>query len=237
MAQTGKQVATEISEEEKRFRRNVIERLDRIESIFLPFAAAFRSKESIAHLHLALLLGDMEPGKDTPVSQYAGDTVAKQPEAETDLPAFETEIGLQERLIEMEGDIAAVYAAARERGEAAGAALARDPDLISAADFAERLRITKAAIHQKRKKGEVLGVSFGPQKYWFPTWQIDANGRLLDGLKEVHDAFYGDTFAVYRFLKMKHPELDGRTGIETLASGGLMLILTTIRGLWDGVPA
>lgn len=235
MARTERQVVAEAAEEEKRFRLDVIERLDRLESIFLPIAEVIGYQKSRMLAPQPGFIADTQSDKSAAENHVVGDIVDNRPEAE--FPAFENAIGLQGQLLEMVGDLKADYAVAWGRGEAAGAALAQDPDLISATDLAERLRITKAAVHQKRKKGEILGVSFGPQKYWFPTWQIDRNGRLLAGLQDVHDAFHGDAFAVYRFLQMRHPELGGRTGMAALASGDKDVVLTTIAGMWNGAPA
>lgn len=107
--------------------------------------------------------------------------------------------------------------------------LADDPDMLDAASFAARLGFSPQGLHDKRKRGEVLGLAQAKKKIWFPKYQIDENGQILKGLPSVIAAFDKDPWPAHRFLTTPQEALGGLTGREALAAGRLDEVLTAIR--------
>jgi hypothetical protein len=105
---------------------------------------------------------------------------------------------------------------AYERGEAAAAKLLAGPDMLSSDAMAERLGVSREAIHQKRRRGELLGIEGAKRGVRFPAWQLDADGLPLAALRDLHDAL-GAPWAVFRFLQQRHPELGMRTGLAAIS--------------------
>ena len=120
---------------------------------------------------------------------------------------------------EPELSAAAARAALRHayaRGAEAASALLGGPDMLSSDAMAERLGVSREAVHQKRRRGELLGVEGAKRGVRFPAWQIGPDGRPLAPLRDLHAAL-GAPWAVFRFLRQRHPELDQQTGLEAAA--------------------
>ncbi|MDJ0391150.1 hypothetical protein QMO56_23850 [Roseomonas sp. E05] len=99
------------------------------------------------------------------------------------------------------------------RGAEAAAGLLAGPDMLSSDALAARLHLSREAVHQKRRRGELLGLEGAKRGVRFPAWQLDADGRPLAALPALH-AVLGEPWAVFRFLRQRHPELGLRTGLE-----------------------
>lgn len=109
--------------------------------------------------------------------------------------------------------------AALDRAYRRGATLAADllagPDMLSSDEIKLRLGMSREAVNQKRRRGELLGLVGAKRGMRFPAWQLDADGRPLAAMAELHKAL-GDPWAVFRFLRQRHPELRMRTGLAAL---------------------
>lgn len=92
------------------------------------------------------------------------------------------------------------------RGAEAAAELLAGPDMLSSSAMAERLGLSREAVHQKRRRGELLGVEGAKRGVRFPSWQLDPDGRPLTALRDLRAAL-GEPWAVFRFLRQRHPEL------------------------------
>ena len=104
---------------------------------------------------------------------------------------------------------------AYSRGATAAAELLSGPDMLSSDALAERLGLSREAVHQKRRRGELLGIEGAKRGIRFPAWQIGPNGRPPAALPALHEAL-GEPWAVFRFLRQRHPELGMRTGLEAV---------------------
>jgi hypothetical protein len=102
------------------------------------------------------------------------------------------------------------------RGEEAAAELLSGPDMLSSDAIAERLGLSREAVHQKRRRGELLGIEGAKRGVRFPAWQLGPDGLPLPALKDLHAAL-GEPWAVFRFLRQRHPELNMRSGLEAVA--------------------
>lgn len=147
------------------------------------------------------------------VSPGGGMAVTQVEEAVT--PGWEAEkTGAQE------ADLERAVAAALERGRLQAARILDDEDMLSAAEFAKRLGITRQAVNDKRRKGQLLGLEGARRGFRYPVWQLDAEGRPRAELALLHEQL-GGPWAVYRFLVQPHGELGGLTGREALERGNL----------------
>ncbi len=111
-------------------------------------------------------------------------------------------------------DIEAALAEARQRGKVRVAEILAGEDMASADAFAAMLGISRQSLHGKLAKHQVLGLEGAKRGYRFPQWQVGADGRPFAALPQLHQSFDGP-WAVFRFLKQYHPELDA-TGLEAL---------------------
>jgi len=173
-------------------------------------AAVARSVSSVAGTGQTLTL-DVKPsarqgGKSgfLIVRSFPTDAVTPDPQAATDAAELSP---------------AAARAAlkrAYERGEVAAADLLAGPDMLSSDAMAERLGISREAVHQKRRRGELLGIEGAKRGVRFPAWQLDTHGLPLPTLRDLHDAL-GAPWAVFRFLQQRHPEIGMRTGLAVVS--------------------
>jgi hypothetical protein len=102
------------------------------------------------------------------------------------------------------------------RGDEAAAELLSGPEMLSSDEIAGRLGLSREAVHQKRRRGELLGVEGAKRGVRFPAWQLGPDGMPLPALRALHEAL-GEAWAVFRFLRQRHPELGMRTGLEAAA--------------------
>ena len=101
------------------------------------------------------------------------------------------------------------------RGAAAAAEMLSGPDMLSSDEIALQLGVSREAVHQKRRRGELLGVEGARRGVRFPVWQLGPDGLPLPALKELHEAL-GEPWAVLRFLRQRHPELGMLTGLQAV---------------------
>lgn len=118
--------------------------------------------------------------------------------------------------------------------EAVEGLLESDPDMMETSAFAAFLAITPQALHQRRKKGQVIGLSQTKRKAWFPRSQLDGKRCILDGVEETLARFDGDAWAAHRFLAARHRDLDGATGYDALRAGRREAVLTSILSMREG---
>ena len=173
--------------------------------------AIHRAERSGRAVRLTMLV---EPGK--PDSKVAVEDVAER------LPQDE----LNEALVE-----------ARQRGAKRAAEILQAPDMLSADQFATAIGATRETVHQKRRRGEVLGLEGAKRGVRFPRWQIGADGLLLSGLPRLIEALGKHPWAVHRFLLQHHPELDGQSALEALRRGRVEDVLATAQSVGEGAFA
>ena len=144
----------------------------------------------------------VRPGSATPVVVVSGKA------AQTDESAAVVDADFEEALSQ-----------ARNRGKALVAEILARPEMLSAADFAERVGTSRQAVNDKRKRHEVLGVKGATRGFRYPEWQLDEHGQpfLSATLPQLFQRLI-DAWAVFRFLTQTHPELDS-TAIEALKRG------------------
>ncbi len=113
--------------------------------------------------------------------------------------------------------VASAYLAeALDRGKASAAEILAGPEMLSAAQIAGRLGISRQAVHGKQRRGELLGLKGARRGLRYPAWQISEEGLPYEGIDRLHRLFQGNSWRLFRFLTMRHPELGGKTGTEGL---------------------
>ena len=133
-------------------------------------------------------------------------------------------------------DLGQALAEARERGQRLVAEILSADDMLSSDAFADRIGISRPAIHGKRERREVLGLRGPKRGVQFPSWQLDEHGQLFlaDVLPKLF-ARLGDEWAVYRFLTQVHPEFGGtRTALEALKRGEIEPVLEAAENIASG---
>src|ERR1700733_8862562 len=140
-------------------------------------------------------------------------------------------------VLDAESAIAAENEDALERAEARGTAakveLLKRPDMLTGAQLAERLGLTRATVDKRRTEGKLLALDFGTKRgFRYPAWQSDlvqdadaraAFEQVLSSLAE------GGVWSRYRFFTQAAPALGGATPIEALRAGRREEVLRTAR--------
>lgn len=90
--------------------------------------------------------------------------------------------------------------------------------MLSASEFAERMNISVEVLSSMLAEGTVLALYSDVVGWRYPEWQLDDAGRPLQPLPALAQTL-GGRWALFRFLRQSHPELDGATGLDALRSG------------------
>lgn len=122
-------------------------------------------------------------------------------------------------------DLDAALAEARERGVSRAVEILSAREMLSAAEFAKFIGVSREAVRGKHQRGEVLGLHGAKRGLRFPKWQVTPNGKLLPDLPQVFKLLGGDSWTVYRFLIQHHPELEGDTALSALLRGKVEKVL------------
>jgi hypothetical protein len=102
------------------------------------------------------------------------------------------------------------------RGAVAAAEILAGSDMLSSDAIAERLGMSREAVNQKRRRGELLGLEGAKRGVRFPAWQLRKDGLPLPALRDLQTAL-GAPWAVFRFLRQRHPELGMKTGLQAIS--------------------
>lgn len=129
-------------------------------------------------------------------------------------------------------DIALVDA--RMRGKARIADILKQPDMLTARDFAPLVGVSHDTVHKLHKRHEVLGLQGAARGLRFPEWQATDDGRPLPGLPALVELLGDEPWRIYRFLKTHHAELSGRTALEAMKDGDLVKVLGAARNMMAG---
>ncbi|MBE72462.1 MAG: hypothetical protein CMO07_17480 [Thalassospira sp.] len=108
--------------------------------------------------------------------------------------------------------------AARERGRKLSAEILAGEEMKTSEEFAALLGVSVATVHNRRRRGELLGLKGAVKGYRFPIWQLNKDGKPYATFVELHESL-GGSWSVYRLLTQQHGELDGLTGLEALQRG------------------
>ena len=124
--------------------------------------------------------------------------------------------------------------AAEERGKAAVSTLVDSEEMLSTAEVAKRIEISRQAVGKRRNNGQILALKAGPKSLKYPHWQILPTGELVAGIEDVLRRFDGDAWAAYRLLKEMVPDGSARPFYELLRDGDTATVLAHIDGNLGG---
>ncbi|WP_165362034.1 MULTISPECIES: DUF2384 domain-containing protein [Sphingobium] len=108
---------------------------------------------------------------------------------------------------------------ARARGRHRVAEILAGQDMLTGEAFARHVDATRGTVNEWRQAQQVLALQGATRGYRYPVWQIGADGKPFAEIPQLFAIFGRDAWAVYRFLVQHHPELDGLSASEALASG------------------
>ena len=122
-------------------------------------------------------------------------------------------------------DLDAALAEARERGVSRAVEILSRPEMLSAADFAKFIGVSREAVRAKHQRSQLLGLKGAKRGLRFPKWQVTSDGGLLPELPRLFEILGGDSWTIYRFLTQHHPELEGNTALSALLRGKVEKVL------------
>ena len=131
-------------------------------------------------------------------------------------------------------DLDRAILAAEERGKAVVSTLAASEEMLSTAEVAERIEISRQAVGKRRNNGQILALKAGPNALRYPHWQILSTGEVVAGIEDVLRRFDGDAWAAYRLLKEMVPDGSDRHFYELLRDGDTATVLAHIDGNLEG---
>jgi hypothetical protein len=113
-------------------------------------------------------------------------------------------------------------APARARGERAKRELlAAQGEMLDAAEVADRLGLTTAAVEGRRKRGLLLALPLDDGSWAFPAWQF-AGHDLLPGLEDaLRDLGVNSPWSRVAFFLSGDLRLDGQTPLAILMQGDI----------------
>jgi hypothetical protein len=107
------------------------------------------------------------------------------------------------------------------------------PDLLTAAELAQRLNITATSVEASARDGKLLSVGGENIPVRYPACQV-ADGAILPGLDQVLAVADGRRWAIYELLSRPQPEFNGATGVEMLRRRKIEIVIAHLTGYGDG---
>lgn len=117
-------------------------------------------------------------------------------------------------------------ALARLRGQQARLALlSSEGGILSAAQVAELLNISRQAVNKRRQTGQLLALPVGRRRFAYPAWQLAA-GETLPGLEAVLERLADhDPWMQGRFFLMANQRLGDRRPLDELRQGNVEAVI------------
>lgn len=106
---------------------------------------------------------------------------------------------------------------------------------INASKLAKLKGVTLQAIHQQRKRGQLIAIDAGRKELLLPVWQFTSNWRIIDGIPEVlaHLKKHGvESWDVFTFFLNPTHALSGHAPIDDLKKGNREGVMRAAR-LYD----
>jgi hypothetical protein len=128
----------------------------------------------------------------------------------------------------------AALQAARERGRLRSTEILDREDMLTAAQFAARLGVSRVTVNARRQRRELLGLDGAKRGFRFPAWQVGDDGKPIEALPKLFELLGDSPWGVYRFLTQRHAALDGATAKDALAQGQTARVLQAAEGLARG---
>lgn len=93
-------------------------------------------------------------------------------------------------------------------------------EMLTSDEAARRMNMSREALNNRRKSGQVLGLEAGKRGYRYPSWQFE--DAIVPVLSDVLKALSSlDPWAQYLFFKQPEPLLKGEAPLNLLRQGKL----------------
>lgn len=91
--------------------------------------------------------------------------------------------------------------------------------VLTVKEVAQRLGISRQAVHNRRRAGRLLALPLGQHRYVYPAWQLES-GAILPGIEDVLTEFYEiDPWTQAAFFLSENSYLNGRRPLDELRRG------------------
>jgi hypothetical protein len=102
--------------------------------------------------------------------------------------------------------------------------------LLSSDELATRAGLkTRQSVHDRLRKGRVIGWEGARRGYVFPAGQLDERGRPLVGIGRIA-AMFPDGYAAWAWLNTPLAALDGASPLSLLKQGKVEAVITAAQG-------
>jgi hypothetical protein len=199
-----------------------------VESIFVDEGVwdSVKKGEAEAFKRLANLVSAAGEGTD---EKRLGCRLIIRMDPERRIPKFEIEDAGTEP--SGSNDLDAALTEARARGVSRAVEILSGQEMLSAAEFAKFIGVSREAVRSKHQRNELLGLKGAKRGLRFPKWQVTSDGDLLPDLPRLFELLGGESWTVYRFLTQHHPELEGDTALSALLRGKANKVLAAAEGI------
>ena len=134
------------------------------------------------------------------------------------------------------GRPAAALERARARGRGRAAEILRGPEMLSGEALGRLLGISRQAVDDRRRRGELLALDGPSRGLRYPAWQIAEDGHVVPGLAALLARLGGRPWAAHRFLLAERPDGSGRPVHTLLHEGRVEEALAHLDAIEDGAP-
>ena len=125
---------------------------------------------------------------------------------------------------------------ARARGRGRAAEVLREPEMLSGEALGRLLGISRQAVDDRRRRGELLALDGPSRGLRYPAWQITEDGRTAPGLAALLARLGGRPWAAYRLLVAERPDGSGRPVHTLLHEDRVEEALAHLDAIEDGAP-
>jgi hypothetical protein len=149
-------------------------------------------------------------------------------------PQMFAEISSEEMRPFIEAGARAGYAAPAEGLAALLDAEGSCVDVAKACEYYRRPKaVSRQAINEAIKRGELLAYRTGSDQYMLPTWQFRPEGGVIEGFPEALQKLretvpHGDQLTPFAFFLQADPVTDGRTPLAALRAGDRQQVFDAI---------
>ena len=180
---------------------------------------------------LALGLGALAPGPGSEGVSRLVEFVLRGPGGQGTRRCEEAEGGAARA-----GGLTDALERARARGRGRAAEVLRGPEMLSGEALGRLLGISRQAVDDRRRRGELLALDGPSRGLRYPAWQITEDGHVVPGLAALLARLGGRPWAAHRFLVAEHPDGSGRPVHTLLHEGRVEEALAHLDAIEDGAP-
>ena len=109
-----------------------------------------------------------------------------------------------------------------------------DEEVLSSREAAARIGLrSRQAVHDRRRKGTIVGWEAGKRGYVFPAGQFDERGRVIPGVCEIM-RLLGDAYGTWAWLTSPDAACGGEEPLALLVRGERERVIGAANGYLQG---